>query len=82
MKIGGAWLGLLMGQGLLASTPRHFSNEWINKVFKKQTNNCYCYSLSSGMSTYLPLLHCLACETGLKRWSGWPGVGEPSCVGL
>lgn len=79
MKMGGAWLGLLREQGLLASTPRHFSYEWINMVFKK---TCYCYSLSSGISTYLPLPHCLACETGLKHWSGWPGVSEPSCVGL
>ncbi|XP_032055022.1 beta-1,3-galactosyltransferase 5 [Aythya fuligula] len=36
MKIGGAWLGLLMGQGLLASTSRHFSNKWINMMdFRK-----------------------------------------------
>lgn len=35
MKIGGTWLGLPAGHHFLALGHRHFSNKWINMVFKK-----------------------------------------------
>ncbi|XP_035401831.1 beta-1,3-galactosyltransferase 5 [Cygnus atratus] len=66
MKTGGTWLGLLMGQGLLASRTRHFSSEWINMMDFTKLKILVCLvglSCASFWFSYMNLTKlCIFCE--------------------